>query len=158
METSLGTTSNKALKGVPAAADRSTREAKRKRKPRHNNQYKPRLRCLEDMDQRTLAAQRARQLVRDMESDLGGAAALTAGKREMLKHAALLSALAEHYETQWLQREPNVDIHAYLGVVKTQKQLLLALGLDRIARTVVDPNMQLLEQELRRLDAEGDSA
>jgi hypothetical protein len=102
---------------------------------RRNTAHKPRLHTLEDLDGRTAAAAKAKELIAGLESDLGGSANITVGRRELCRHAALLGALVEDYEVRWLRREP-VEIPDYLAAVNAQRRLLVVLGLDRAQRDV----------------------
>jgi hypothetical protein len=142
MDTSFAPTSNKAVKAAAVSSDSRTPSGKprRYRRPRYT-QHKPRLRTLEDMDLRCSGAIRAKQLVADLtaelQSDLGGSTALTAGKRELVKHAALLSALAEDFEVAWItKRQPPMLLSEYLQALNVQRRLLVTLGLDRQQREV----------------------
>ncbi len=101
-------------------------------------QGKVRLRSLDDLDNRTAAARRARELVADLESDLGGGESLTVGMRELVKRAAMLGAIIEDHEVRWLQREP-ADLSLYGTLVDRQRRVLETLGLDRVARDIT-PN------------------
>jgi hypothetical protein len=76
---------------------------------------KVRLRSLDELDQRTAAARRARDLVAELKSDLGGD--LSTAQRELVKRAALLGAILEDHEVRWLQREPADPARPGLRVV-----------------------------------------
>lgn len=91
-------------------------------------QGKVRLRSLDDLDNRTAAARRARELVAELQSDLGGA--LTTAQRELVKRAALLGAIVEDHEVRWLQRE-SADLSLYGTLVDRQRRILETLGLHR---------------------------
>ena len=94
---------------------------------------KVRLRSLDDLDNRTAAARRARELVADLEGDLGGD--LTTAERELVKRAALLGAIVEDTEVRWLQRQP-ADLSLYGTLVDRQRRILETLGLSRRQRDV----------------------
>lgn len=94
---------------------------------------KVRLRTLDDLDNRTAAARRARELVADLEADLGGD--LSTAERELVKRAALLGAIVEDQEVCWLQRQP-ADLALYGQLVDRQRRILETLGLKRNARNV----------------------
>ena len=98
-------------------------------------QGKVRLRSLDDLDNRTAAARRARDLVADLESDLGGGDRLSVGLRELVKRAAMLGAIVEDCEVRWLERKP-VDLDTYLAAVNAQRRVLVTVGLDRVPRDV----------------------
>jgi hypothetical protein len=92
-----------------------------------------RLKTLDDLDGRTNSARRARQLVADIESDLGGD--LTASKRELVTRAAVLGAYLQSCEVAWLGGEA-VDTAAWFSAIDRQRRLLEVLGLERKARDV----------------------
>ena len=96
---------------------------------------KTRLATLDQLDGRTCAAKRARDLVAGLESDLGGAPEITTGQRELVKRAALLGAFVEDCECRWLRNEA-VEMVEYLAATNAQRRVLMALGLDRHARDV----------------------
>ncbi len=101
---------------------------------------KSRLRTLDDLDNRTRAAQYAQKLVLGLQSDLGGADQISTAKRELIKRIALAGALAEDLECRWLQGEP-VDLDEYAKIANVQRRLLATIGLERRAKdiTEVDP-------------------
>jgi hypothetical protein len=101
--------------------------------------HKAHLQTLEELDQRTAAAQRARALTREFETDLGRD--LSTGQRELVKRAALLSCLAEDCEVRWLKRE-EVDLDDYCRLVNAQRRVLTTIGLERRA---IDVSRRLAE-------------
>jgi hypothetical protein len=101
--------------------------------PRRNDRGRARLRTLSDLDQRTRAAKLARQLVANLESDLGGE--LSTAKRQLVTRAALLGAMIEDAEARWLESRP-ADLGLYGTLVDRQRRVLEALGLDRRARQI----------------------
>jgi hypothetical protein len=93
-----------------------------------------------------------------LESDLGGEQNLTAGRRQLIQHAALLGAVLEDYECRWLRQQP-VEMSEYLQALNVQRRLLVTLGLDRQARQVnssYDDDLadRMYEQACAELDAE----
>jgi tRNA isopentenyl-2-thiomethyl-A-37 hydroxylase MiaE len=94
----------------------------RKRYPRAKraaNPIKKRgLHTLEDLDRRTKAAQIAFRLVEAIEAGRGGAANVTAIKREAIKHCGLLNAFLEDIEARWLQGEP-INFSDYNSALNT---------------------------------------
>ena len=99
---------------------------------------KLRLMTLGDLDGRTASAKRARALVQDLESDLGGSSRVSAGQRELVTRAAVIGALVQDSEARMLTGE-EVDMPGYLHAVKVQRQLLDTLGLDRRIKDVTPP-------------------
>jgi hypothetical protein len=108
-------------------------------------QGKVRLRSLDDLDNRTAAARRARDLVADLESDLGGGDGLPVGLRELIKRAAMLGAIVEDCEVRWLERRP-VDLAEYLSAVNAQRRVLATIGLDRRPRDVTPDPLAYAQQ------------
>lgn len=100
-----------------------------------NKADKFRLLCLSDLDQRTAAARRSRDLVSKLEADLGGTAALSEGQRQLIQRAAVLGALIEDCEAHWIGGEP-VEMGRYLSAINSQRRVLATLGLERRARDV----------------------
>ena len=99
------------------------------------NGGKVRLLTLEHLDGRTGAARRARELIADIESDLGGSDRLSAGQRQLVQRAAVLGALIESYEASHLAGEP-IAIEPYLAAINSQRRVLATIGLERRARDV----------------------
>jgi hypothetical protein len=89
-----------------------------------------RLKSLEDLDGRTTAARRTRDLVAGLESDLGGADRLTTGMRELVKRIAIAGAVAEDIEVRWLDGG-RIDVSEYSTLINTQRRLLATIGLER---------------------------
>jgi hypothetical protein len=92
---------------------------------------KARLRTLSDLDGRTLAARRARDLVAALTADLGGD--LSAAQGELVQRAGLLGAYLEDCEARWLGGD-DVDLSTYLTACDRQRRVLTTLGLERRAR------------------------
>lgn len=96
---------------------------------------KSRLLTLDSLDGRTAAAKLARGLIGAIESDLGGADALSAGERQLVQRAAILGAVAEDSEARWMAGEP-IDSAAYLATINAQRRVLATLGLGRRSRDI----------------------
>jgi len=105
---------------------------------------KNRLKTLDDLDGRTNAARRARQLVADIESDLGGG--LTAAQRELVTRSAVLGAYLQSAEVAWLAGEA-VDVGAWFSAIDRQRRLLEVLGLERKAKDVTNLADYLAKRE-----------
>jgi hypothetical protein len=91
-------------------------------KPTHNG--KVTLMTFADLDGRTLAARRARQLVGAIEDDLGGD--LTVSQRQLATNAAILGAMIESMSARWLQGG-TVDLASYALLINAQRRCLAAL-------------------------------
>ena len=98
-----------------------------------------RLKTLDALDSRTLAAKRAHALVADLESDLGGPDNVTVAERQIVQHAGVLGAVIEHQEALWLAGD-EVDETALLAAINCQRRLLETVGLQRRSRDVT-PNI-----------------
>ena len=96
---------------------------------------KTRLLSLDQLDGRTLAAKNVRTLIDAIESDLGGSDRLTAAEREIVRRAALASAMLENLEAAWLTGG-GLDVGAYTALVNVQRRLLTTVGLERRAKDV----------------------
>jgi hypothetical protein len=96
---------------------------------------KLRLHTLDDLDGRTMAAKRARDLVDGLVEDAGGADEVTVGQQQLIQRAACLGAYAEDIETRWLAGA-EIDAREFAAIVNTQRRVLVAVGLQRRARDV----------------------
>src|SRR5665811_841709 len=63
---------------------------------------KVRLLTLADLDGRTHAAKRARELIDAIHADLGGVDQLATGEQQIVQRASLLGCMAEDLEAKWL--------------------------------------------------------
>jgi hypothetical protein len=106
---------------------------------------KLRLKTLNQLDGRTFASRRARELIAAIENDLGGSDAMTEGLRQLVQRAAVLGALIESNETMWLAGD-TVDLNTYFMAVNSQRRILTTLGLDRRPRDVTPPLAQYLAE------------
>jgi hypothetical protein len=98
-----------------------------------------RLLTLADLDRRTAAARRARELVSGLESDLGGSDYLTVAERQLVQRAAVLGAIIEHYEALWLDGQA-INVNEHLASINAQRRVLESVGLGRRARDITpDP-------------------
>lgn len=96
---------------------------------------KVRLLTLADLDSRTRAARQANALVAAIEDDLGGAERLSIAERQIAQRAAVLGAVLEGIEVEWLAGK-TVDVGAYLAGINAQRRCLESLGLRRRPRDV----------------------
>jgi hypothetical protein len=100
---------------------------------------KARFLTLADLDRRTSAFRQTEALISALESDLGGADALTTGERQLVQRAAVLGAVLEDMETRWIGGMP-MDASAFCTVVNAQRRVLETIGLKRRQRDVT-PNL-----------------
>ena len=94
---------------------------------------KVRLLTMKSLDGRTLAARRAKQLLRAIESDLGGEAYLSEGEKQLAQRAAVLGAFIESCEAAWLGGA-QVELAEYLAAINSQRRVLATIGLQRRPR------------------------
>jgi hypothetical protein len=105
------------------------------RKARGSIRHTLHLRTLDELDGRTRASQRTRELLSSIHVDLGGSERLTQAQRQLAQRAAVLGALLEDYEVRWAAGEP-FDLNAYLAGINAQRRVLATLGLERRAKDV----------------------
>jgi hypothetical protein len=103
---------------------------------------KLRLITLEDLDGRTIAARRARELIESIATDLGGHDMMSEATKQLVMRAAILSVFLESTETKWLAGE-QVELDSYLAAVDRQRRILTTLGLERRTR---DAHLPLRER------------
>jgi hypothetical protein len=82
---------------------------------------------LDRLDKRCAAAQRALQLVRAFETDLGGADHLSEGARQLVQRAAVLGTFIEACEVKWLKGQP-IELLDYMAAVNCQRRIIEQLG------------------------------
>ncbi len=85
---------------------------------------KLRLMTLHDLDGRTLASRRAKELIATIAEDMGGD--LTVPQRQLVQHAAILGAMIESLAARWLLGEP-IDQNTYAMLINAQRRVLAAL-------------------------------
>ena len=123
---------------------RSKRDRKRDRERMRAN--KVRLKSLDHIDRRTMAAHRARQVVQRIETDLGGSEHLSESSKQLVQRAAILSAVIEAEESSWLGGG-KVDYARYFTAVNIQRRVLATLGLERRARDVSESIYDIAREE-----------
>lgn len=96
---------------------------------------KIRLLTLADLDKRTTAAKRARDLIRSVHVDLGGLDRLATGEKQVVQRAVLLGVMAEDIESRWLMGEA-VDPVTLATLANAQRRLFESLGMARRPREV----------------------
>ena len=94
-----------------------------------------RLISLDQLDGRTRAVAKTRQLLNELQSDMGGAEYISAAQRQLAQRASVLGALIENIEANWAEGKPIEVLH-YLRAVGVQRRVLQTLGLERRARSV----------------------
>jgi len=104
-------------------------------KPRIARHGYVRFLSMRDLDGRSRAAMRCRELVAALEADLGGAARLSTSQRQLIQRAAVLATQLEDFEVRYALGEA-VELPDYLAAINVQRRLLVSLGLERRARDV----------------------
>ncbi len=115
-------------------------------KPRIARQGYIRFLTMRDLDGRSRAAARCRELARELEVDLGGADRLSTAQRQLIQRAAVLAAQLEDFETRWCLGEV-VELPDYLQAINVQRRLLVSLGLERRARDVTPSLREYLAEK-----------
>jgi hypothetical protein len=103
--------------------------------PSRKSRGKARLLTLDALDRRTLAARRAHELIEAIEADLGGAANLSEGTRQLVQRAAVLGTFVESCEARWLGGQ-SIELADYLAAVNNQRRVLATIGIERRARDI----------------------
>jgi hypothetical protein len=116
-------------------ADTAQIEAGNTADPRSKGGNKVRLATLDQIDGRTIAAKRTRDLIAAIELDLGGADSLSTAEKQIIQRAALTGALAEDLEAKWLAGAP-IDPALYATLGNAQRRLFESVGLRRRAKLV----------------------
>jgi hypothetical protein len=106
---------------------------------------------ISDLDKRTGAAKRVRELVRAIESDLGGSDHLSATQRQLVQRAAVLSAIAEDFEVRWAMGQ-EVDVGTHITLINSLRRVYETIGMERRTRDVT----MTIDDLAARLNAEPD--
>lgn len=91
---------------------------------------KVRLKNLNDLDRRTMAARAVFDLRDRIASDLGGSDRLTAMEQELVDNVALLGAMLKDSAANYLSGTP-VDLTEFMALTNAQRRLMADLGLER---------------------------
>jgi len=130
------------------------------KRQKHRLGTRARLLCLDDLDGRTRAAANCQRMIAGIQADIG--TDLSTSQVVLSQRAAILSAIAEHAETQWLLGMPIV-ISDYNAVVNSLRRVLETLGLERHSKVIngQDSDAALTAELLSYLrpdpEGEGDS-
>src|ERR1700677_1583024 len=84
------------------------------------------------LDKRTRVARAVLARIAEFESDAGGAEALSAARRSLLRHAAWLDALVDSHELRLASGE-QIDTGAYTQALNSLLGLFRLIGLERRA-------------------------
>lgn len=97
-------------------------------------------RFLPGVDGRSSWARRARDLVQQHESDLGGPSELSQAQRSIIRRAATLTVECERLEVRFSESEAvptQTDLDLYSRLAGQLRRLLESIGLERQARPVM---------------------
>ena len=92
------------------------------------NDEKVSLLTLDNLDGRTLAVRRIKELETQIMTDMGDD--LTEAQRSLLRRAVVLSALLDDQEARWVDGTP-FELNEYLSATNVLRRLLSTLGLER---------------------------
>jgi hypothetical protein len=109
-------------------------------KPRLAKTRYVRFLTIRDLDGRSRAAMRTRELVSAFEADMGGADRLSTAQRQLVQRAAILAVQCEDFEVRYSIGQP-IELDMYLAAINCQRRVLTELGLERRARDVT-PSLQ----------------
>ena len=129
-------------------------KSKAKAKPRPARTKLRGLKTLDDIDGRSFGYRHAHAVMGRLIADLGGDDNLIEGQRRLVQRAAVIDAMLESDEADWLSGNP-IDVMVYLARVNSQRRLIMNLGLKRVARDITPPTLDDIRAEL---DAEKDDA
>jgi hypothetical protein len=119
----------------------------------HKSGGKLKLVTLDSLDGRSFAVKRARLLIAELSTAVAGEDQLTAGARELIQHAAILGAMIESSETEWLSGK-SVDVPNLLSAINCQRRTLIALGVIDRQRATKDVTPQDLDDIELEAEAE----
>jgi hypothetical protein len=141
----------------PQVGSASDRDGTARIKPRLARLGFIRFLSIANLDGRTRAAARCRELIRDFTSDLGGDEALTAAQRQLILRASILGVICEDFETRHATGGV-IEFEDYLRTIGVQRRILVTLGLDRHPRDI-SPNGRppLRERLLAAMPSEADT-
>jgi hypothetical protein len=89
----------------------------------------------ETTDGRTHAAIRYRDILEQIQEDLGGIGMLSEAQRQLCRRAATMCAQAEIMEAQAVAGQ-GFDIHCFATTVNCLRRLFESLGLQRVSRDI----------------------
>jgi hypothetical protein len=88
---------------------------------------------LDKLDKRTKVARAVLERIAALEADAGGADALSAARRSLIRHAAWLDAIVDSHELRLAAGE-TLDVGAYTQALNSLLGLFRMLGLERRAK------------------------
>jgi hypothetical protein len=132
---STGNGAEAAYKQTGSAANRVARNQAQTDVANYRWGRRRNLLTLKGLGRRSPAYRATKQLIREIEADLGGAENLSATERQMVQHGAVLGAIAQDYEARYLMgRQP--DLALLCRVLKAQRSCFDAIGYRRRQRDV----------------------
>jgi hypothetical protein len=106
--------------------------------PSRIRRRRSRYRKVDELDLRTRAGRRARELIRVFETALGGA--ITDGQRLAVHRAALLTSLAEDKRARSLAGEP-INLDDLVRIDRLAMQAVRLLGIDLLSQPKSVPSL-----------------
>ena len=94
---------------------------------------KVRLLTFDQLDGRTRAVVRVKNMEKQLEADLGGD--LTKAQQALARRASVLSAILEDAESKWADGK-EFPLDEYLAATNVLRRLLATLGVERLAKPV----------------------
>jgi hypothetical protein len=95
------------------------------------------------VDERTMHARRFREIIHDISSDLGGADALSAVQKQLIRRNAALCVLAEGVECD-LAAGKDIDAGVFVTLCNAQNRISTTIGLTRAVLDVTPSLRDLL--------------
>ena len=108
---------------------------------RRSRAKKVRLLTLDDLDDRTRAAQVVREMRGEIIADLGGETNLSTLERSAVDHAALTAAMIRDVGVRWLKGE-ELDPAAVATLANAFNRTAAILGWQRRAKDIITPNLK----------------
>jgi hypothetical protein len=96
---------------------------------------KTKLATLAQLDGRTVAARQARDMMADIEADLGGRDQLSTGELQLIQRAAIIGAILEDMEALWVAGG-QIDAPTYVALGNAQRRYFQTVGLKRAPRDI----------------------
>lgn len=106
-----------------------------------------------DLDGRSRAAMRTKELVRAIEQDLGGSDRLSTAQRQLVQRASLLAILLEDFEVRFALGQ-RIELQDYLATINCQRRVFEAIGLERRQRDVSPSLRDYLAAKAVEVDGE----
>lgn len=104
------------------------------------NGLKVKVLTLADLDRRSAAYRKTAELIDAVEADCGGPDQLSTAERQIVRHAALVSAMVEDLAVKWFSGEP-IDPSTFSALTSAARRLYETIGIKRRAHDVTPPSV-----------------